>query len=277
MELRSVGILALRELGEAWRNRWFLLYSVAFTLLALALSWLSVSGVAGTGFAGLGRTAASMLNLTVLIVPLMGLTLGAGALAPERESGALLYLLAQPVSALEVVLGKFAGLVAAVFAALLLGFGAAGLVIAGRGGAGAAAPYLVFLALGLLLAMATVAMGLAISALASKGSVATGVALFLWLALAFLGDLGVMGTSLALELSAGQLLAVALSNPLQVFKIASTLAIRGGLEVLGPAGAYALRAWGDGLLVLLVGLLLAWTAVPLAVAAGVTVRRGGLP
>lgn len=273
---RSVAILMAKELRDAWRNRWFLLYSVTFAVLALAMSWLSLVGVAGTGFAGLGRTAASLVNLVVLIVPLMGLTLGAGAIAAERESGSFLYLLSQPVGRLEVVLGKFLGLGAAVIASLLLGFGVAAVLIARRVGEGDAGPFLGFLGLAALVALASVSVGLLISALAQKSSIAAGVAVVLWLVLVFLGDLGLMGSSLVMRLDASELLFSALVNPLQQFKLAAILTLRGGLEVLGPAGLYATRTYGDALLPLLAGGLVLWILVPLAATAWIIERRGAL-
>lgn len=276
LDPRSIAILLAKELRDAWRNRWFLIYSVAFAVLALAMSWLSLVGIAGTGFAGLGRTAASLVNLVVLIVPLMGLTLGAGAVASERESGSFLYLLSQPVGRLEVVLGKFLGLGTAVIAALMLGFGVAALVIARRVGEADAWAFLGFLALAALVALASVSVGLLISALSGKSSVATGIALMLWLGLVFAGDLGLMGTSLALKLGVRELLFTALVNPLQQFKLAAILTLRGGLEVLGPAGLYATRTYGDALLPMLAGGLLLWILLPLAVTAFVIERRGAL-
>lgn len=275
-ETRNLAILAERELRDAWRNRWFLLFGGAFTALALGLSWLSVSGVAGSPFAGFARTAASLVNLVLLVVPLVGLTLGAGAVAGERERGSLLYVVSQPVEPREVVLGKFLGLSVAILAALLLGFGLAGLVMSWRGISGTLGPYLGFLGLAALLGMAALSCGLLVSTLSTRVSVAAGVGLFLWLVFVFVGDLGLMGTALALRLEPGELLAVALANPLQVFKVASLVLLRGGLEVLGPAGLLAQRTWGAGLVPLLVGILGLWTLAPLVTAAVVLERRGGV-
>jgi hypothetical protein len=42
--LRSLSLLVGKEVRDCWRNRWFLLFAVAFTLLALGLCWLSVAG-----------------------------------------------------------------------------------------------------------------------------------------------------------------------------------------------------------------------------------------
>jgi Cu-processing system permease protein len=270
-----LALIALKEMKEAWSNRWFLLFSGAFAVLALGLSWLSVTGVAGAAFAGFGRTAASLVHLVILVVPLMGLILGATAVAAERERGSLIYLLCQPIEPRELVVGKFLGMSGAALAALAAGFGLAALALSARGIAGSPSAYLAFLGLAGLLAMASVSVGLLISTLSSKVSLATGVGLFVWLTLVFLGDLGLMGTSVALRLEARDLLVAALLNPLQVFKMASLLAIRGGLEVLGPAGLFAVRTVGSGLVPLLVAVLLLWVLVPLTAAAVVLERRGG--
>lgn len=276
VEIRSVLLLLAEELRAAWRNHWFVLYAVVFGVLALGTSWLSLGGMSGGSLVGLGRTTASLVNLVVLVVPLMGLTLGATALAGERENGTLLYLMAQPVSRSEVVLGKFLGLATAVVAALVLGFGAAALIIARQADAGDVREFLLFLGLSVLVATSSVALGLMISAWVDRASVATGVGLFTWLALVLLGDLGLLGTSLVLKLSAPQLLWSALVNPLQQFKIAAVQGLRGGLEVLGPAGLYADRAWGGSLLPLLVGGLVLWTVVPLGLTFLALRRRGAL-
>lgn len=274
--LRSGAILCSKEMRDARRNRWFLLYAVAFSVLALALSYLSLAGAARVGFAGLGRTTASLINLVLLVVPLMGLTLGAAAIAGERERGQLLYMLSQPISVGEYLFGKFAGLTASTFIALLLGFGIAGLAIGGRSGASGASAFGAFLVLTLLLAAASVALGLLISALVERSSVATGLAVFAWFCFVFLGDLGLMGTSIMLRLEARHVLMIALANPLQEFKLAAVVVLRGGLESLGPAGLYATRTLGEGLLPLLIGLLIAWTVVPLVIAWRVLRKRGAL-
>lgn len=48
--------LLQKELHDSLRNRWFVLYTVAFTVLALGLSFLALSGAGVVGFAGFGRT-----------------------------------------------------------------------------------------------------------------------------------------------------------------------------------------------------------------------------
>jgi len=276
MDLENIFTLAQKEMRDARRNRWFVLYTIAFAGLSLALAWLALSGAGQYGLAGFGRTSASLVNLVLLIVPLMGLTLGALSLAGERESGSLLYLMAQPISQVELLLGKFMGLSLALMAALSLGFGGTAVFIAINGGGAEVSIYLVLLLLSCLLALASLSLGFLLSAMVQRGSTAVGLALFLWLILVFFGDLGVMGTALALQFDVQQLLALALINPLQIFKIAAILDIRNNLELLGPAGVYAFRTYGSQLLSLLITLLLAWVVVPFLAATYLFRKQGVL-
>jgi Cu-processing system permease protein len=275
-DLSNLLTLTQKELRDARRNRWFLLFAAAFAGLALALSWLALSGVGASGLAGFGRTGASLINLVLLIVPLMGLTLGAMSLANERERGTLLYLMTQPVAQIEILLGKFMGLAAAVLIALLLGFGLSGLLIAWQGGATQAADYLAMVILAFFLALVSLSLGFLISAASGRSATAVGLGLFVWLVLVFFGDLGLMGTAMVMRLDIDQLFALALLNPLQLFKMAAILAVRSNLEILGPAGIYAVRTYGSQLMSLLVTILFAWTIVPLAITYLVFRKRGVL-
>lgn len=273
MDFQNVATLLQKELRDSLRNRWFVLYTVAFTVLALGLSFLALSGAGVVGFAGFGRTAASLINLVLLIVPLMALTVGAQSLAAESERGTLSYLLAQPVTRLEVFVGKYLGLALAILAALTLGFGISGLVMVANGMAYAES-YLVLVGLAFLLALTMLSVGFVISAFAHKAGIAIGISLFLWLTFVFLGDLGMMGTAVSMRLKIADLFLLASANPLQVFKMASILSINATLDVLGPAGLYALQTYGDSLLWVFLAVLLVWVLVPLLVAYGRFRQRG---
>lgn len=276
LDFENILVLTQKELYDARRNRWFTLYAVAFTGLALGLAYMALSGAGNYGLAGFGRTSASLINLVLLIVPLMGLTLGALSLAGEREKGTLMYLMAQPISQAELLLGKFVGLSLALMAALGIGFGLTAFAIALNGGSAEIDTYLILMGFAVVLAVASLSLGFLISAAVQRGSTAIGLALFLWLLLVFFGDLGLMGTALVLQLDVQQLFLAALVNPLQLFKIAAISGIRSNLEVLGPAGVYAFRTYGSALLPFLLGLLLLWVIIPLLLATYLFKKRGVL-
>jgi len=276
MEPRIVVALLRKEINDSLKNRWFVLYAAMFTGLALLLSWLSLSsgGIGYSGFASFGRTAASLINLVLLIVPLMALTVGAGSLAGERERGTLGYLLSQPVNRAEVLLGKYLGLAASLLGALALGFGLSGLVIASQGRANDAGAYALLAVFAFALALGMLSLGFLVGVLAPKSAVATSVALFLWLIFVFIGDLGLMGTALVFRLPISALFHIALANPLQVFKMFSLISINTTLDVLGPAGIYAMQTYRQGLGWLFLGALVAWIILPLLLSFVVFYRTG---
>lgn len=266
MDLRTVALVARKELRDSLRTRWFLLYTAAFTALAGSLSYLTTAFAGYAGLQGFGRIAAGLVNLVLLVVPLMGLTAGALAIAGERERRSLGYLLAQPVSRAEVFTGKFLGLAGALAAGLLCSFGLVGAVLAQRGVAFAGSRYPAFALLTLLLALAALAVGCLISALAQRVPGALGAVVSTWLTLVFLGDLGLMGTALLTKMGIRAVFAASLANPLQVYKVAAVAVLQPSLDVLGPVGLYATDTLGPALFPALAGLLAAWVLVPLLAA-----------
>lgn len=265
----NVLILLQKELRDSLRNRWLWLFAAALGSLALALGQLALTETGG--IVSFSRTLAGLINLILLLVPLLGLILGAQSLAGERERGTLSYLLAQPLSRSELLLGKYLGLALALGVALALGFGAAGLALAStRMDAGV---YIALAGLAVLLGLAGLSLGLLLAVVARRPAVAFGLAVFVWFGLVLLADLGLMGTALALRLRGDAIFLLALTNPLQVFKLVAVLLIRPSLDVLGPAGLYGVTSFGAWLGPLLVGLLVAWTVVPLVMAVVVFVRR----
>jgi len=265
--------VAHRELREAVGSRWFALYTIAFAALGLGVSYVSAAGSGGIGLSGFGRTAAGLINIVLLVVPLMALTAGAGAIASDRERGMLSYLLAQPVSRAEVLLGKYVGLAGALLASLCLGLGACAAILAWKGQATEPRSILWLAGLSFGLALAMLSVGVLVSTLARKASVAVGTCIFLWLAFVFVSDLGLMAGTLAFKLRIETLFGLSLLNPLQVVKMWSLHAVDATLDVLGPAGLYATEELGARLPWVFAGAMAAWVLAPLAVSLAVFARR----
>lgn len=272
----NVLTIAHRELRDAVRSRWFILYTLAFAVLGVAVSFVSAAGTGGTGLSGFGRTTAGLINLVLLVVPLMALTAGAGSVAGDRERGMLAYLLAQPVSRSEMLLGKFLGLAGALMACIMLGLGVCALILAWKGLKTNPASIAWLCTLSFALALGMLSLGLLISSLARKASVAVGTAIFIWLTLVFVTDLALMAGAVALRLRIEDLFALSLINPLQVFKMWSLHAVDASLDVLGPAGLYATEEYGKTLHALFAASLAAWIVLPLAISAVLLKRRSPL-
>ena len=272
LDPRTIALLVSKELRDSFRNKWFLLYTLSFGGLAVALAYVSRFGTGMAGMAGFGKTAASLVNLTLLVVPLMAITMGAMSLSTERDRGMLAYVLAQPVTRAEVYLSKFIGQALAFTGAIAIGFGVSATMLAGQGGADGG----VFLRLALLstlLAFSMLAIGMLIATFVRQSGAAMGMSVFAWLVVTLFGDLGLMGATTMLDLEVGQMLTLSCLNPTQVFKMASIAGFDATLDLLGPAGLYAVQTYGAWLSTILVGLLCAWVIVPLGLGLAVFTRR----
>jgi Cu-processing system permease protein len=240
MDTKNILWIMRKEAAESLKNRWFIIYTVCFSALALLVLLIATSDSNIAGFTGYGRTAASLINLVLLFVPLIALITGGISISSERESGTLSYLLSHPVTSIGVAL---------------------------KGEGGDVSNYLVTVLLSAMLAASLLSVGFIVSVYSSKASKAIGICVFLWLLFIVLGDLGIMGTAAVMDLGIKQVLVLALLNPAEVFKIASVLVLSPRFEILGPVGVYAVRTFGkEGIFYLLFFIMALWTLVPLAFA-----------
>lgn len=257
-----IAILA-REVRESVRSRWFVAVTVVFAALALGVSYLSFSGADALGFAGFSRTVASLLNLMLLFVPLMGLLVGALGISGEREDGTLGYVLAQPVSRGAVYVAKFAGQWLSLTFSIGLGLGLAGLVVGWKVGGEGAGAYAMLAVDAVLLSAASLGIGVLVAVATTSRMRALVTALMLWVAFAFVIDAASIGLVMTGKVGPTGLFYLSFANPIQLAKVLCLLALSAKLEVLGPSGIYAVKTFGPaGAMAVLGAALAAWALVP---------------
>jgi len=251
------------------RSRWTQIFAAVFAALSLAVAGSGYVLSGGAGMQDFARTAASLVQLVLLLTPLTSRVIGVLALAPELGNAALLS--SQPVSRRTILLGRLLGLVAALAAAQALGLGAAGLVVFSRSGGSGLWGYGILFFGALLLT----AIFLGIAALLSAGGVgrrarSLAVALIVWFAAVVLFDVAALGVASLLGSKAASrvLIGAVLVNPVGVFRTGALLAIQ-GTTAFGPASLALLRftrgPLGAALWLGLSGAL--WLIVPAALAA----------
>jgi Cu-processing system permease protein len=271
-------LCARQELLLAVRSRWTQIFALVFAGLSLAVASSGYILTGGYGVQDFARTAASLVQLVVLLVPLASLLMGTLALTPERGASELLY--SQPVPRSAILLGKLLGLFEALAAAQALGFGAAGLLIFSQAG-GAGLGTFLLLALGSLI-LTAVFLGLA--ALLAAGSPERGrarvlaLALVVWFAAVVVFDVAALGLASLLPsgFASRVLILGVLLNPADAVRTGALLAAE-GTAAFGAASLAFLRftrgTLGAGLLI--TGSLLLWLVVPTLLAIG-RLRRSDL-
>jgi Cu-processing system permease protein len=265
----TISLCARQELVLAFRSRWTQTFAVAFAALALtvAVSGYVLSG--GSGVQDFSRTAASLVQLVVLLVPLTALLLGVLALASDRGNAELLF--SQPVSRTTILLGRVLGLYQALISAQALGFGAAGLVIYSQAGEDGVAGFLVVVAAAFVLTGVCLGLASLIAAgnIGRRRSRALALALVIWLVLVVLADLAALGAaSLLRSGSASRLLiTAAIVNPVGAVRTAALLLIE-GTAAFGSASLALLRFTGGPVRagLLLAGSLVMWLGLPFWIA-----------
>jgi Cu-processing system permease protein len=275
MNFKKVAAIALNELLIAERSRWVLIFSLVFASIALAVSFAG-SGGGYEGFQDFLRTTASLLNLSLYLVPLFALTLGAMSFTPPPDKGGFELQIVQPVSRTETLLGKYAGLFLAVTLAITVGFGAAGIVIGVFAKSADLAAFGAFVLLDLALGLIFLSISALISVSILKRGPVLGVSLVVWFVFVILYDLVVMWIATSFEGATLRTLLFGLlfGNPVDLVRVA-TLFVVGGKIVFGPTGGALLKfigGTGSGLLLLVAGLLF-WGGVPLVAAIRVFQRK----
>ncbi len=265
MRASPMTALIAKEFNETARSRWLAGFVGAFCVLAAVLTVVGSSG-STFGGQGFGRTTAALLNLVLLIVPLMGLTAGSLSLAGEKERGTMEFLLSLPLRPRQIFWAKFLGSAAALATALGMAFGLIGTGLALRGGIRQAGVFAACFSATLLLAAVSLSFGLLISTRSRKVAGAVGLALLLWFGLILGGDLGLLGTALAVRLPPGVLLASAWLNPLSLYRLLAIDAASANLDMLGPAGSCAQDVLGSWLRPAAFAGLAAWLAASLSAA-----------
>lgn len=267
-------IVAKKEYLENVRNAWILAVGGIFLFLTLVSS--GFAGILASGgnarFADISTTINSMSDTAGFFLPILALMLGFGTISGERESGSLGLLVAQPISRLDILVGKGLGLFGVLASALLAGAGLGGLIVIAATGADPRdiTILMLFLLCTLAWSAAWLSITLFLSSFFQRRGTTIGGALFAWFFFSrpvwFLIGLGIISAVLGSQIDdmagggppdvPGGLILLMLLNPNLAYDgLLSTLVPEAsgivatlGRELLGdafqaPLFALALAAW----------------------------------
>lgn len=267
-------LCASQELTIAVRSRWTQIFAATFAILALAIAGSGYVLSGGTGVQDLARTATSLTELVVLVIPMMALLVGATSFSPERGAAELLF--SQPVSRATIVVGKLLGLLEALTAAQALGFGAAGVVIFSQSGVEGLGGFLLLFGGSVVLT----AIFLSLSAWMAGGdgrrrTRTLAVAVVTWFVAVVLFDVAALGIASLLRSGPASrvLMAAILINPVDAVRTGALLGIQ-GTAAFGAASLALLRFThgAAGAAGAIAASLTAWAVVPAVLAIRRTVR-----
>lgn len=265
IEWRQVGVLAAKEWRDRLRNRWVLAVAVLFAIFALAIAYFGAAQQGQVGFHSIDATIASLSSLVIYLVPLIALILGYDAIVGERERGALELLLSMPVTRLEVLLGKYLGLAAALTSATAIGFGAGLLPLFSQLSVAEGWRYTRFVGSAVLMGLAFLSIAMLVSVSTRDRIRASGIALTLWFLFVLVFDLLLMGVMVLSQgkLSSGWFATLLMLNPADVFRLLNVFSSDQAQAMYGLATVMP-DSWTNP--ALLAGVMLAWIVLPFSIA-----------
>ncbi|MBC8211761.1 MAG: ABC transporter permease subunit [Gammaproteobacteria bacterium] len=232
--MKHLWLTAYNDIIESLRARWFMVYSLVFGGIVVILFVFGLSESRVMGFTGLSRLLVTYIQLSMAILPIFVLITTVRSVAGDREAGIFEYMLSLPVSLAAWFWGRFLGRFFVVFLPVFMAMLAAlvwGVI------KGSAIPWNLFIfysALLMALAWCFLGIGMLISTLARSSDVAQGAAFLTWLVLLLFLDLILLGIMIQENLPPETAVAIALANPMQVFRTATMMLFDPQLVLLGP-------------------------------------------
>ena len=253
--------VALLDLRESVRARWFLVYLLIFGGAVVILISLGITESQVMGFTGLTRMLITYFQLCIAILPVFILITTVRTVVGERESNVLEYLLSMPIPLGAYYWGKLSARFLVVFLPV---FAALTFSIAWGTLQNLAVPWQAVSYYTLMLATLSwcfLGLGMLLSTLVRKQEWALGLAFLSWLLLLLFLDAVLIGVMLQHKLQEEVIIFISLLNPLQVFRTGAMLLFDPELTILGPASYVILDFFGkQGYLIFCIAypMLLGW-------------------
>jgi Cu-processing system permease protein len=237
--------LVWHEIVERSRDRWIVVLTTLFILLSAGVSLYGKAGDMTQG----EIVGPSLVTLSSLLIPLVGLLLGFDAVVGERERHTLNLLLSMPIERWECIAAKFTGRFVPLAAAILAGNVTAMLLL--PSGQGAVLTKLMVPSL--LLGASFLALGILISSLVLRQATASSLLITLWFLMVFFYDMALLGLLVITDgaLSRAWCAGLVVANPAGLYRVMMIHRFGGddffagfGMESYIPGTGLAAMIWG---------------------------------
>ncbi len=249
--MRNLINMVTFEIKDSFRSKWFYIYFVLFFGLMVGFLWSGITASQILGFTGLTRVLIAYIEITIVVLPLFILINASRSVVMEKELFILEYLVSFPVSIAQYYWGKFIGrfiiiiipIYTALLASLIWGLTKHFHIPWGI--------YAIYSGLVAALAFCFLGMSFFVSSLSQRQDTAIFTAFFVWFFFVILLDVGILGLFLKFGISLNLVLAMALANPLELFRVAAFSLFDTKLAVIGPVAWTLLGKIGNNGLLLI--------------------------
>ena len=195
LPVSSILAIAKKEFKESISNRWFLVLSVIFFLLILQIPYIVLMLLGFFSYSNIPGKTGIFLAHAISFGGLITLIVGSLSIVTEKEQDTLSFLLTQPIRKLEIIIGKFFGLLLVISLMMGIGFGLAMLPSIGEEEI-ISIGFLNFIYSTLVMvgsASVMIGLSIAISVISASRTMAVSLALFTWLFFTLIYGSGFLG------------------------------------------------------------------------------------
>lgn len=238
--MKNLLLIAYLDLKESIRAKWFVVYSLIFGGMIALFFIAGVTQSQVMGFSGLSRLLLMYIQVTIVILPIFILITTVRSISGDRDNHILEYMLSFPISLKQYYWGKILGRFITVFLPV---FFAMFLAIIYGAIIGASIPWKIFfLYSGLLFALSSAFLGIAffISSFVKSSEVALGISFFVWIFLLAFIDIALISLMMQNRFEESMIIAIALANPMEIFRVAAISLFDPELTVMGPVAFHIL-------------------------------------
>ena len=238
--MKNLMLIAYLDLKESIRANWFIVYSLVFGGLIALFFIAGITESQVMGFSGLSRLLLMYIQVTIVILPIFILITTVRSISGDRDSHILEYMLSFPISLKQYYWGKIVGRFITVFLPVFMAMVFAILYGMFKG---AEVPLgLFFLYTALLFAMSSAFLGIAffISSIVKSSEMALGISFFIWIFLLAFIDIALISLMMQQRVNAELIIAIAMINPMEIFRVAAISLFDPELTVMGPVAFYIL-------------------------------------
>ncbi|MAE80851.1 MAG: hypothetical protein CL695_04625 [Chloroflexi bacterium] len=226
--ISSILVIAKKELKDSIRNRWFLVLSGIFFLLILQIPYIVLMLLGLFSYTNIPGKTGVFLLYAISLGGLITVIVGSLSIVSEKEQGTLSYLLSQPVSKFEVIIGKFLGLLLVITLMMSIGFGLAMLPSLGESGIEIAGlDNFTYIILAMVSSVAVMlGISIAISVISANRTMAISLGLFVWLFFTTIYNSGFLGSMLITANEPEAYLYFIFLNPINISEVIMHLLIQ---------------------------------------------------
>lgn len=236
--------ITISDFQESVRAKWFLIYCLVFGGAVILLFVLGITESKVLGFTGLSRLLVTYIQLCVAILPILVLISTVRSVVGDREANILEYFLSMPISLGAYfwgkVISKFFLIFVPIFSALLA-------AIIWGSFKSLSIPWEIAGYYALLLASLSwcfLGLGMFISTIVKKQEWGLGLSVLIWLVLLLFIDAILIGLMMQHQIIESVIVAIALANPIMVFRTGAVLLFDPELTAIGPASYVILDHMG---------------------------------